>query len=93
MLYAPNERSYWYQQLTNCIEKFSSSLICLSLNLVDVPSRDLDEIPFNSIKLQHLLESMKELKEFHLYAKLDADFINSDLILSEFENEYWFDHN
>ncbi len=36
---------------------------------------------------------MKELKEFHLYAKLDADSINSDLILLEFKNEYWFDHN
>jgi hypothetical protein len=52
-----------------------------------------NEIPFNSIKLQQFLESMIELKEFHLYVKLNENIINYDKILSEFKNEYWFDHN
>ena len=59
-----------FDQLINIIKQFSSSLICLSLNLVDLNIRSTDEFPFNSIKLQQLLESMIELKQFHLYAKL-----------------------
>ena len=39
-------------------------------------------------KLQQFLESMKEMKEFHLYAKL-----NRNLILSNFESKYWQNHH
>ncbi len=85
--------SHSFDSLTNSIKLFLSSLTYLSLNIVNVSSTSLNDIPFNSIKLQQFLESMKELKEFHVYAKLDADYINSDLILLEFKNEYWFDHN
>jgi hypothetical protein len=82
-----------FDQLTNSIQIFSSSLICLSLNLVHIPEGNLDEIPFNSIKLQQFLESMNELKEFHLYAKLNKHYINCDEVLSGFKSQYWFDNN
>ncbi|CAF3981763.1 unnamed protein product, partial [Rotaria sp. Silwood1] len=49
-------------QLFNGIKQFSSSLICLSLNLVGLDTKTKNEIPFNSIKLQQFLESMTELK-------------------------------
>ncbi|CAF4726413.1 unnamed protein product, partial [Rotaria sp. Silwood2] len=51
------------------------------------------EFPFNSIKLQELLEPMRELKKFHLYAKLKTHFCDSYNILSKFRNQYWIDHN
>jgi hypothetical protein len=79
--------------LTSSIKQFSSSLICLSINLIYLNMTDFDEIPLNSIKLQQFLESMIELKQFHLYVKLDKYSINCDKILSGFKNEYWFDHN
>jgi hypothetical protein len=82
-----------FDQLINGIKQFSSSLTCLSLNLVDLYIKIPDEFPFNSIKLQQFLESMKELKEIHLYAKTYKYSINCDKILSGFKNKYWFDHN
>ena len=36
---------------------------------------------------------MKELKQFHLYAKLDQNNIDVDSILSQFQTHYWIDHN
>jgi hypothetical protein len=48
----------------------------------------IDEFPFNSLKLQQFLKSIKELKQFHLYAKIDKD-----LTLSQFENKFWYSHH
>jgi hypothetical protein len=92
-LHGPDEASNGMDQFTNYLKQFSSSLICLSLNLVNAAFRHLEEVPFYIKKLQQFLESMKELKEFHLYAKIHAYSINSDLILSEFRTQFWFDHN
>ncbi|CAF2875743.1 unnamed protein product [Rotaria sp. Silwood2] len=36
---------------------------------------------------------MRDLKRFHLYAKLNANSCNANNILSKFENQYWIDHN
>jgi len=33
------------------------------------------------------------MKQFHFYAKINPDLINSDEILLRFKNEYWFDHS
>jgi hypothetical protein len=51
------------------------------------------EFPFNNIELQQLLESMIELKQFHLYAKLNKNQIDVDEILSRFKQQFWFDHH
>jgi hypothetical protein len=51
------------------------------------------EFPFNNIELQQLLEPMIELKQFHLYAKLNKNQIDVDEILSRFKQQFWFDHH
>jgi len=80
--------------LTNFIKQFSSSLICLSIDVSNAESNGRDEIPFNGIKLEQVfLQSMIELKQFHLYAKFCQDWNNVDSILSTFSNQFWFDHN
>ena len=48
--------------LIDGIKQFSSSLICLSLDLIDFSVRGVNAFSFNSLQLPHLLESMKELK-------------------------------
>jgi hypothetical protein len=92
-LHSISDASNKMNRLNHCIKQFSSSLICLSLNLTHLVMKNVNEIPFNSIKLQQFLEPMKKLKEFHLHAKLDQTFIISHQILPGFENQYWFDHN
>ncbi|CAF2831649.1 unnamed protein product [Rotaria sp. Silwood2] len=82
-----------FNQLFNCIKQFSSSLVCLSLDFVELNIETEDEFPFNSIKLQQLLESMRELKNFYLYAKLYTNSYNANHILSKFKNQYYLDHN
>jgi hypothetical protein len=82
-----------FDQLTNGIKQFSTSLTCLSLNLVNLFPINVNEIPVDSEKLQNFLESMIELKELHLYAKIDPCFNNFGQILSGFTNQYWLDHN
>ncbi len=79
-------------QIIDCIKLFSTSLICLSLNVADFAGETPNDFPFNNIKLQQLLESMIELKQFHLYARLPFDAKSHEDILSRFENQYWFDH-
>jgi hypothetical protein len=82
--------------LTDAIKQFSSSLICLSLNLVTFYDGNIDEIPFNTLKLQQILESMIELKQFHLYAKLQPggyEWLLDPNSLSRFKSQYWFDRN
>ena len=76
-----------FNQLTDGIKQFSSSLNCLSLNLVSINMTTTNEIPFNSKKLQQFLESIRELKQFHVYAKLD-EYRISDFILSQFKSQY-----
>jgi hypothetical protein len=83
----------YYAKLVNNINNFSSSLICLSLDLVGLNIRSTDEFPFNNIKLQKLLEPMNQLKQFHLYAKLDQGLVDRDKILLNFKDQFWFDHN
>ncbi|CAF0910101.1 unnamed protein product [Adineta steineri] len=89
------KQPYSYQnnlnELTNGIKQFSSSLICLSLNLTEYDDIRENEIPFNGVKLQQLLESMIELEQFHLYATLNS-YDNSRNVLSQFQDQYWFDH-
>ena len=80
-------------ELIHSIKQLSLSLNCLSLNLIYLPLKDQNEIPFNSNKLQQFLESIKELKQFHLYAKLERNFIIQNQIVSRFKNQYWFDHH
>ena len=41
----------------------------------------------------HLIESMNQLKQFHLYAKLSQYSIDRNEILSRFKYQFWFDNN
>ncbi|CAF1425500.1 unnamed protein product [Rotaria sordida] len=83
-----------FNQLIHGIKQFSSSLTCLSINLVDLKIKTTNEIPFNNIKLQQLLESMKELEQFHLCTKLpDSSVSTKNNILSKFNDEFWLNHN
>jgi hypothetical protein len=82
-----------FYQLIDGIKQFSSTLRCLSLNLVNVDMLYDDRYQFNSIEFQQLLESMIELKQFHLYARVDQWSENSSSILSQFQTQYWIDHN
>ena len=66
------------------------------LNLLGRPlwmPSNIDRFPFNSAKLQQFLESMNELQEFHLYAKLGNYRMNKEIDLPNFQNQYWFNHN
>jgi hypothetical protein len=81
-----------FNELINGIKQFSSSLNCLSLNLLSIAVNDVDDIPYNSVKLRQFLESMIELKQFHLYVKI-VSFTFSGNFLSQFQDQYWFDHN
>jgi len=80
-------------QLNNLINMFSSSLICLSLNLVYLFGTNENDFPFNSNRLQQLLESMIELKQFHFYGEGYNYRVSNDFILSQFQNQFWFDRN
>ena len=93
-----NVHQYWYEpidfdQLTNFIEQFASSLIYLSLDLSQMRIDDITEFPFNSTKLQQLLEKMIKLQQFHLNAWIENDDIDEDGILATFNNQFWSDHN
>ncbi len=97
------DQSINFDDLINSIKPFSSSLICLSLNLADsgllldytgVYSLFTSKIPFNIVTFQQWLESMIQLKQFYFYTKLNSYLkINLKRILTEFENRYWLDHN
>jgi hypothetical protein len=90
--------TYWFEnvdvnQLISFIKQFSSSLIYLSLDLLGIGLENANDFPFNSNKLQQLLEAMIKLQQFHLIAHADANEIDHDDIISTFKNELWFDHN
>jgi hypothetical protein len=79
--------------LIDGIKQFSSSLIYLSLDLVDFSVRGINEFSFNSLKLPQLLESMKELKKFNFYIKLPSSKYYNDIDLSQFKDQHCFNHN
>jgi hypothetical protein len=80
------ERSFLV--LTNFLKQFSSSLICLSLNLNQIGTNE--QFQFNGITLQQqLLNSMVQLKTFHLYAQFDQEPVDVEHLLSTFENRFW----
>jgi hypothetical protein len=77
--------------LTSFIKQFSSSLIYLSLDFNQIKSY---EFQFNGFILQQqLLESMIELKSFHLYMQLWKEPIDIESFLSTFQTQFWFDHH
>lgn len=78
---------------TNSIKQFRSSLICLSINFNNFNINISENFPFNSLYLQEFLESMIQLKQFHLYVQLNKYSIDIDDVLSRFKTQYWFDHN
>jgi len=82
-----------FDRVIDGIKQFSSSLMCLSLDLVDYSVRGINEFSFSRLKLPQLLESMKELKQFHLYTKLPSFQYNNDVDLSQFKDQHWFNHN
>jgi hypothetical protein len=82
-----------FDQLMNNIKPFSSSLICLSLNIADLDIFNRNEIPFDFIKLQQWLQSMIKLKEFHFYGKLIGYFNLNKMISIELQNWYWLKYN
>lgn len=82
-----------FDQLMNNIKLFSSSLICLSLNLADMDIFNRNQIPFDFIKLQQWLQSMIKLKQFHFYAKLIGYFNINRMMSIELQNWYWLNYN
>jgi hypothetical protein len=82
-----------FDRVIDGIKQFSSSLICLSLDLVDYSVRGINEFSFSRLKLPQLSESMKELKQFHFYFKLPSFQYNNDVDLSQFEAQHCFNHN
>ena len=79
----------YLNRLIRDIELFSSSLICLSLDLIGLDLQDTNEFPFNNIIFEQLMQSMVQLKEFHFYAKVPQRC--DENILSRFENSFWLD--
>jgi hypothetical protein len=79
--------------LIDGIKQFSSSLVCLSLDLVDYSVRGINQFLFNSLQLPQLLESMKELKQFHLYTKQPSYQYKDVVDFSQFKDQYWFKQN
>jgi hypothetical protein len=89
-LYKPGFGDIDIDRLFDRIKLSFPSLNCLSLNLLSIPIRSMNEFPLNSIKLQQFLEPMIELKQFHLCANISRIPQN---ILSEFQNQFWFDRD
>jgi hypothetical protein len=86
---------HYFLPLTDLIKQFSSSLICLSIDLSQNWILENGDNKFDGITLKkQLLESMIELKTFHLYVKLKR--ASNSLIkyqLPTFDNEFWLEHN
>ncbi|CAF1104215.1 unnamed protein product [Adineta ricciae] len=83
-----------FLHLVSDIKLFSSTLTCLSMNFIDLQIYSTDEFPFNGLKLQHqLLVSMTELKQFHLYSKIQQQFLEPESVLATFQDQFWFDRN
>lgn len=84
-----NFAQIYLNRLIPDIRLFSSSLICLSLDFVDLNLRDTNEFPLNNIIFEQLMQSMISLKEFHFYAKIPSNC--DENILARFENPFWLD--
>ncbi|CAF3867497.1 unnamed protein product [Rotaria sp. Silwood1] len=80
-----------FRFLTWFIKQFSSSLIYLSLNLNEIYT---GEFQFDGFTLQQqFLESMIQLKSFHLYTQFYKEPVNVESFLSTFQTQFWFDHH
>jgi hypothetical protein len=88
----PNEYAH-LDRLIDGIKQLSSSLIYFSLDLVDFSIRGINGFSFDSLQLPQLLESMKELQQFHLYTKQPSYEYNTDPDLSQFKDQHWFKQN
>ncbi|UJR32903.1 hypothetical protein I4U23_020364 [Adineta vaga] len=84
-----------FDRIIRAILRFSSSLISLSLNFVDMNwIRDRDDFPFNGIKLENqLLSQLINLENFHFYSRKVFKDNNIHRILSTFKTQFWFDRN
>jgi predicted CopG family antitoxin len=83
-----------FNHLLSNIKYFSSSLIFLSIEIMYLSVRNMDDEPFISIILRQFFESMTQLNQFHLFVKLcERGGISQERILSNFQHQYWFDHN
>ncbi|CAF3604664.1 unnamed protein product [Adineta steineri] len=80
-------------RLIDAINQFSSSLTCLSLDFVNLSTPTIDNFLFDRIQFRQLLQSMNELKQFHLYVKLVQLLDNKETLLSQFRDQFWVDHN
>jgi hypothetical protein len=75
-------------QLFHLLELFSSSLITLSLNCIDVYELNSTNLLFNGIELENkLLKPMKKLRNFYFYARIDK--CKNAQILSTFQTFPW----
>ena len=68
------------------IKQFSSSLIRLSLDLVDYSVRGINQFSFDSLQFPQLLKSMKQLQQFHFYMSFPSCQYHPDIDLSQFPN-------
>jgi hypothetical protein len=83
---AISQRSFHF--LTSFIKQFCSSLIYLSLDLNQIKTR---EFQFDGFILeQQLLESMIQLKSFHLYMQVKR---NLPFYVEDFLSTFQFDHH
>lgn len=86
---------HYFLPLIDLIKQFSSSLICLSIDLSQKWMLEEGDNKFDGITLKkQLLESMIKLKKFHLYVRLKR--ASNTLIkyqLPTFDNDFWFEHN
>jgi hypothetical protein len=87
---AISQRSFHF--LTSFIKQFSSSLIYLSLDFNQIKTREFQFDGF--ILQQQLLESMIQLKPFHLYMQVERNlpFYVEDF-LPTFQSQFWFNHH
>jgi hypothetical protein len=88
-LAAISQRSFHF--LTSFIKQFSLSLIYLSLDLDQLKTREFQFDGF--ILQQQLLESMIQLKSFHLFMELDKQPVDIERFLSIFQTQFWLDHH
>ncbi|CAF1379703.1 unnamed protein product [Adineta steineri] len=88
-------RQEHYLYLAKFLNNFSETLITLSLNFCGDYIITHSIFLLNGTQLQEeLLQTMKELKNFHLYMACDlTNEENSEEVLRTFENSFWRDHN
>jgi hypothetical protein len=81
-----------FQFLTSFIKQFSLSLIYLSLDFNQIKTREFQFDGF--ILQQYLLESMIQLKSFHLYMQVERkSSFYVKRFFSTFQTQFWLDHH